>query len=109
MAKGTFIHKGKILDYTNNTAAAIAYGDVVLIGGRIGIAMEDITIGVTGSLSVEGVYELPADNTAAFAVGDAVYWDNAANQLTKTAGTYKAGYVTEVKAQADAIARVKIN
>lgn len=106
---GTFIQKGDVIDYTNSTASDITYGDVVLIGSRIGIATESITKEATGSVSVVGIYELPADNTAAFSVGDVVYWDDATKKLTKTAGTYKAGFVTEPKAQANAIARVKIN
>ncbi|AYO30249.1 DUF2190 family protein [Biomaibacter acetigenes] len=109
MAKGTYIQKGYIIDFTNSTGADIAYGDVVPIGARIGIAAEDIAKDATGSLNVSGVFELPADNTVAFAVGDEVYWDNVGGKLTKTAGTYKAGWVIEPKALAGTTAKVKID
>ncbi|TZE81996.1 DUF2190 family protein [Calorimonas adulescens] len=109
MAKGTYIQKGYIIDFTNSTGTDIAYGDVVPIGARIGIAAEDIAKDATGSLNVSGVFELPADNTAAFAVGDEVYWDDAGSKLTKTAGAIKAGWVIEPKAQAGTTAKVKID
>lgn len=109
MPKGKYIHKGDVLDLVNSTENAIGYGDVVPIGARIGIAGENIAAGSVGSVHVVGVFELPAENDAAFAVGDVVYWDNTAGELTKTAGDYKAGFVTEAKTSAGTIARVKID
>jgi predicted RecA/RadA family phage recombinase len=109
MAKGIYSQKGNVIDFTNSTEADIAYGDVIAVGGRIGIAAENIAKGATGSLNVTGVFEMPADDTTAFAVGDEVYWDNEGAKLTKTPGTYKAGFVTAPKAQAGATALVKID
>ncbi|WP_026486690.1 DUF2190 family protein [Caldanaerobius polysaccharolyticus] len=109
MSKGIYIQKGEVIDFTNNTGADIAYGDVVPIGSRIGIAAETIANGATGSLNVTGVYELPADNTVAFNIGDEVYWDDTGDKLTKTVGTYRAGWVIEPKAQTETTAKVKIN
>lgn len=109
MAKGTYIQKGEIIDYTNSSGAAIGYGDVVPLVSRIGIAAENIPIGITGSLKTEGIYELPAVNNAAFAVGDPLYWDGAAGNLTKTAtGTILAGWCVEAKATATTVGKVKI-
>jgi predicted RecA/RadA family phage recombinase len=109
MPKGTYIHKGDTLDYINSSEADIAYGDVVVIGSRVGIAGENIAVDATGSLKVVGVFELPAVNDTAFAVGDALYWDATAGKLTKTAeGNTAAGYATEAKAQTGTTARVKI-
>ncbi|MGF7431089.1 DUF2190 family protein [Thermoanaerobacterium thermosaccharolyticum] len=109
MAKGIYIQKGEVIDFINNTGADIAYGDVVPIGSRIGIAAENIAKGATGSLNVTGVYELPAQNDITFNVGDEVYWDNTAGNVTKTAGTIRAGWVVEAKAQTETTAKVKIN
>lgn len=108
MAKGTFVQEGRTLDFTNGTAADIGYRDVIPAGGRIFIAGEDIKIGATGSVYAHGVWELPADNTVAFALGDTLYWDDAAGKLTKTAGTYAAGFAAAPKAQAEATALVNI-
>ncbi|KPU42164.1 hypothetical protein OXPF_39430 [Oxobacter pfennigii] len=109
MAKGAYIQRGDTLDFTNSSGSDIAYGDVVPITSRIGIAGENIKNGATGSLKIVGVFELPADNTAAFAVGDVVYWDAENSIVEKTAGAYKAGVVVEAKAQAGTLAKVKID
>lgn len=109
MSKGYFIQKGETIDYKNAGASEIAYGDAVSLITRIGIAGETLAVGATGSLHVVGVFELPADATTAFAVGDALYWDVANSILTKTsAGMIPAGWCTETKAQAGATGRVKI-
>ncbi|MGE5631715.1 MAG: DUF2190 family protein [Caulobacteraceae bacterium] len=109
MAKGVYIQKGDVIDYTNGGAAAIEYNEVVPLVSRIAVAAEAIAIGATGSLRVTGVHELPAINTAAFAVGDQLYWDSAAGNLTNvSAGNILAGWCTEAKALADTTAKVKI-
>lgn len=109
MAKGVFIQKGDVIDYTNGGAEAIEYNEVVPLVSRIAIAAETIAVGAAGSLCVNGVYELPAINTAAFAVGDQLYWDSAAGNLTNvSAGNILAGWCTEAKALAGITARVKI-
>lgn len=104
-----YIQKGDTIDFTNASGTDIAYGDVVPIGSRIGIAAENIADDATGSLKVSGVHELAADNTVAFDVGDTVYWDDVNKKLTATEGTYIAGWITEPKAQTGTTARVKID
>lgn len=109
MAKGTYIQCGATIDYVNGGAAAISYGDVMPLVTRIGIAGEAIAVGATGSVKACGVFELPAVNNAAFDVGDQLYWDAAAGNLTKVAaGNTPAGWATEVKALAGTTGRVKI-
>jgi predicted RecA/RadA family phage recombinase len=109
MPKGTYIQKGETIDYTNGGASAIGYGDVIPLVTRIGMAGEDIAVGATGSVKTTGIYELPAVNNAAFAVGDQLYWDAAAGNLTNvSAGNTPAGWATEPKALAGTTARVKI-
>lgn len=105
----TYIQKGETIDHTNGGAAAIEYGAVVPLVTRIGIAAESIAVGAIGSVRVVGVDELPAINTAAFAVGDQLYWDAVAGNLTNvSAGNTPAGWATEPKLLAGTLARVKI-
>lgn len=105
-----YVQRGKTIDYTNNGASAIAYGAVIPLITRIGIAGEAIAVGATGSVQVEEVFELPAVNDTAFAVGDQLYWDSAAGKLTKTAtDNTPAGWCVEPKAQAGTTAKVKID
>lgn len=104
-----FVQKGDTIDYLNPGPAPIQYNSVVNLATRIGVAGENIAVGATGSLHVSGVFELPAVNNVAFAVGDELYWDPVAGVLTNVqAGNVPAGWATEPKAQADTLARVKI-
>lgn len=103
-----YIQKGDVIDYTN-PGPDLAYGDVVNLTTRIGVSAEAIAAGATGSVEVVGVYELPAINNAAFAVGDALYWDPVASNITNVqAGNIPAGWATEPKLLAGTTARVKI-
>lgn len=104
------IHEGVTIPYTNPNPAAIAYGAVVDLDTRIGIAAETIAVGATGSLCVEGVHELPANNSLAFSVGEPLYWDPVAGELTSNGvGLTPAGWCTAPKLLAGTTARVKIN
>lgn len=109
MGVAKFIQKGGTLDFTNSTAAVIAYGDVIPATTRILVAGENIAVGAIGSAQAKGVFELPADNTVAFAVGDQLYWDNTNKKLNKTAsGNTPAGFSAEVKALTGTTGRVCI-
>jgi predicted RecA/RadA family phage recombinase len=100
--------KGHVIDYT--AGADIAYGDVVSLTTRIGVALEPIANTATGSVAIEGIWELPAITGTAFAVGDALYWDVSESKLTTTStDNIPAGWATQIKASAAATAFVKIH
>ncbi len=104
----TFIQKGNSIDYSNS-GAAIAYHDVVPLGSRIGVAQSAIASGAVGAMEVTGIWEMDAETGVAWAIGDALYWDNTGKKLTKTASANTAaGWCTEVKASAAALGKVKI-
>ncbi|GKH48208.1 hypothetical protein CE91St45_27700 [Oscillospiraceae bacterium] len=107
----TYVQKGENINYKNGGSEKIAYGDVVVISDRIGVASVDISAGETGVISLEGVYEMPAEATAAFEVGQTVYWDTTNKHLTATkpaSGAIVAGVAIEPKATAAALALVKL-
>lgn len=82
------VSDGKSIPHT--PVGAITAGDVVLQVDLIGIADVDIAAGALGSLSVQGVYELPKESTTeVFAVGTVLYWDETPGELTATASTHK--------------------
>ena len=66
--------------------AAITAGDVVEVGTRPLIAKHDIAITETGALSSEGIFDVPKTSDA-FSAGDTVYWNNAGDPVTGTAGS----------------------
>ena len=106
-----YIQQGKNINYRNNTANPLKYGDVVVLTDRIGVADVDIPVGGLGSVGLEGVFEVDAEGTAAFAVGQTVYWDAANKHVTATKaalGSVLAGIVVEPKASADTMAYVKL-
>lgn len=109
MAKAVFIQNGDNLDYTNATDEEIGYCDVVPLASCIGVAAQAILPGATGTVDLTGVYELPADNATAFAVGDVLYWAAADNKLVKTkTGNVYAGLCFADKVAAGGFAAVKI-
>ena len=81
MATATHIQKGDIIDFTATTD--IAYLEVVPLANKIGIALEPIATGATGSLSVTEVWELPAAAPLEIAAGDTVYWNETNNNIDK--------------------------
>lgn len=104
----TYFQRGEALDYTNGTANKIAAGTVVVYGDRIGVAGCDIAAGETGSIHVEGVFEMPLSDAAGMTAGAAVYWDGTG--ITATASTNTpAGYAAAAAAAGAATVLVKIN
>lgn len=110
-----FYATGKSIDYT--PVAAVLAGTVVAISNIIGITVADIDAGVLGSLTIEGIVNLPK-TTAAWTQGLPVYWDatgtpdsgdassGAANQLG--VGTY-IGMAVAAAGSGDDFGKVKLN
>ena len=104
--QAVYVQRGETIDFTNNTESNINVGDVVVLEKRIGIAGNNIPVGSAGAIHVSGVYEVEAETTAAFAVGQTVYFDS--GKLTATVGNVVAGFIVAPKAIASSKARVKI-
>lgn len=104
-----FIQIGEKMDFLNNTGADIAYYDVVPVGTAcIGVAEMEIPQKKMGTVNLEGVWELPADNATTFEVGDMLYWNIAGKKLTKTNTDVPAGMCFKKKETATAVAQVKL-
>lgn len=106
MAKAVYVQEGNVIDYT--AGKAIGYLDVVPLTTRIGVALEDIAKGATGSVALIGVYELPAASSLTIAVGDAVYWNAVNDNVDKTDTGVPAGIAASTKAAAGTSVRVRI-
>lgn len=92
------VQPGKVLDYVNTTDAAVRSGDVVVAGALLGVALVDIAIGATGSVSIDGVFAVP--KVAGAAVGQGVPVVFKANSKAFTVGAPAAGDVTGAAAVA---------
>lgn len=109
--QGVYQQKGDIINFTNTGETMIDAGQVVPLVTRIGYAVADIPPGTTGDVLVEGVIaDVPADNTAAFAVGDTLYWDDTNYKLTKVAtdNIPTGGWCVTAKPQAGTVTAIKL-
>ena len=98
--------KGETLDYT--PTEAVKNGAVVSLGTRIGIAGSDIAANEQGQIHVVGVFEMAKDG-AEIALGAAVYYNEANDQITASAdGAVPAGYAVQAATAADATVLVKL-
>lgn len=105
----TYVEIGGRMDYTPTEDVSV--DDVVVLGGRIGVATTDIPAGKMGVLAVVGVFRLPAVTGTAFAPGEALYWDASAGSLTRDGTDDKplAGYAWTPKVASANFGEVKID
>lgn len=78
----TFIQPGNTV--TVPAPAAIASNDVVIVGQLIGVAQGDASQGAPMDITLTGCWTVPKIAADAFAVGDAVYWDDVNGLATAT-------------------------
>jgi predicted RecA/RadA family phage recombinase len=102
-----YVQAGENIDYT--ATSDVAYLQVVPLVSRIGVALEAIAKGETGTVTLTGAFRLPAATGAALSVGTKVYWDAAAGNVTATAGDIVAGIAVEDKTEAGTTVVVRIN
>ena len=89
----------------------VVVGDVVPIGvSMVGIAVQSGLTGEKISLEIEKVWAIKAKDTDVITVGDVVYWDDTAKEMTKvdTDNTY-AGRALSSKGTSAGTIDVKIN
>lgn len=89
-----FVQNGDVIDYTNTTGSDIASGSVVVIGGVLGVALTSIADTATGSVAIEGVYELPKVTAAVIGQGQMVIWDVSAGAFDDSLATPATGDVS---------------
>jgi predicted RecA/RadA family phage recombinase len=101
-----YVMSGDVLDYP--AASAVSAGQVLLIGKRIGVALNPIASGATGAVAVEGVFTIAKLSTDVVGQGDLLYWDNTNFRLTTTAsGNTQAGFAA--KAAGNGVTTVEIS
>lgn len=68
----SYVQDGKLLDHT--PAAAVAAGEVVVLGALVGVAPRPIAANALGSVAVDGVFSLPCASGVTGAQGSAINW-----------------------------------
>lgn len=105
----TYVQDDDLIDYT--PTADVAAGTVVVIGELIGVALRALPANTLGSLSTEGIFDVPkaAGAGTAITAGTKVYWDATNKVATATVGTNKyLGKTTRDAADADTTVRVRL-
>jgi len=103
-----FVQPGEALDLTAPTGGVVA-GMMYKIGAIIAVAAAAAAEGAAFAGYVEGVFDLPSDTGAAWAVGDTVYLLANGAAFTKTAtSNTKAGVAVTAKASAETTGRIRL-
>lgn len=103
-----YVQRSDSIDYI--PGASVSAGDVIVIGGIVGIAKTDITSGTLGALATEGVYDGVKVSGASIGSGAAVYYDATASAFTATdSGTTLAGHAIGGALAADTVVRFILN
>lgn len=105
MAKN-YIQKGTTAEFV--ATAGVVSGQVVVLGGLLGVANADVLTGETGVAMIEGVFELPKVAGVAMNQGAFVTFDASTGQVIAEGGAGVA-YVMADAAEADEVVLVKIN
>ena len=95
-----YIAPGTVLDLTAPAGGVIS-GGLYRIGVFVGVAGASAAAGDKFPLGVRGVFSAPTDTGAAWAEGDALYFDPNAGVLTKTATATKIGGAVTAKLAGD--------
>jgi predicted RecA/RadA family phage recombinase len=102
----SYVQKGELLNYT--PAAAVAAGDVVVIGSLVAVAPRAIAAGSVGALAVEGVFEMPVATGATGAQGSAISWYETSGVAHASTGTV-AGKLAKARLVGDTTVQVLLN
>lgn len=79
--------KNYIADGNTITVAApyaVSKGAGAKVGSLFGVAVDTVANGATVVLVTTGIFDLAKVGSEAWAVGDAIYWDNTNKYCTKT-------------------------
>lgn len=90
-----FIACGETIEYANSTGVAITSGSPVIIGATAGVALVDIAIADTGTVMLEGIFQLAKTTPLAITQGDEVFWNTSTKKITKTATDSPIGVASE--------------
>lgn len=105
--KARYIQRGESIDFTPD--ADVAAGDIVKIGGLVGVAKLDIKAGELGALALVGVYEIATSGTA-IAAGEVVSVDPATGKTcaADAAGAVKFGHAVVAATAAEPTVYVRL-
>lgn len=103
-----YVQEGEVL--TLAAPRTVAAGEGALVGNIFGVALAPTDSGDAGEFARFGVWTLAAASAATFSVGDVVYWDDSAHNVTDTAtGNDRIGVALATKAGGATTAKVLLD
>ena len=103
----SFILQGDTIDVFAPTS--VVSGQLVILGGLVGVATTTAAAGTTFALKTTGVFELPKLSTEVWTIGQKIYWDATNQWSTTTVGSNaQIGVAAEPAANPSAVGRVLI-
>lgn len=103
-----YVMSGDVIDYT--AGSNIVAGQVVVVGARVGVALNPIASGSVGPVRMRGVFTIAKLSTDAPAQGALLYWDNGNSRLTTTVGAnVLAGYAAKAAGSGATTVEISLN
>lgn len=103
-----YVQPGNMI--TVSAPAAVSSGGGVQIGSLFGVAAGDAALGADVEIATNGVFDMTKPDAEAVSVGDDLYWDDTAKEVTNVAGAnLLVGVAIAAAAGADATVRVRLN
>lgn len=84
-----YVQEGKVIAFT--AGSDYSSGDVVVIGGLLGVVLADVANGETGQAQISGVFTVPKVSAAVLTEGMRVQWDVSAAGIEDAAATPASG------------------
>jgi len=104
-----FNQPGNIVSLTAPVGGVVS-GTAYLIGALFGVALHSADAGESFEMSIEGVFTLPKESTAAFTEGEIVFWDDTAKELDESAaGRFAVGVAVAAAVATTTTVAVKLN
>ena len=102
-------YDGKVITYTCQEDVTV--GDVIPLGvSMVGIAVNSGLVGEEISIELEKVWTIKAKTSEVISIGDVLYWDNEAEELTKeSTDNIYAGRATSSKTAVAGTVDIKLN
>jgi predicted RecA/RadA family phage recombinase len=102
------VQKGE--NITIPSPAAVASGDLVVVGALYGVAAGDADTGGDLDVVTVGVFDLPKVSALAINLGDKVYFDSSSKLVSKTAsGNTYIGVAVTAAVNPSATVNVRLN
>lgn len=103
-----YIQPGCTIPVTVASSKSSGAGHETAAGGLVGVLQADVEAGGTVEMLIDGVVELTRDAADTFAVGDKVYWNETAGEVTTDNLETEMGFAWEAKAAGAGTIKVKL-